>query len=85
MPHAYTEDQLVEQSAIGLFAVLGWTTVSALDEAFRAPSPGPSDNLQTLTRPLATLSRPTGEGQVGEGRHLDARQAAKWCWFRDCA
>jgi len=26
MPHAYTEDQLVEQPAIGLFAELGWTT-----------------------------------------------------------
>ena len=24
MPHAYTEDQLVEQPAIGWFAVLGW-------------------------------------------------------------
>ena len=24
MPHAYTEDQLVEQPAIGLFAELGW-------------------------------------------------------------
>ena len=24
MPHAYTEDQLVEQPAIGLFAKLGW-------------------------------------------------------------
>jgi hypothetical protein len=23
-PHAYTEDQLVEQPAIGLFAELGW-------------------------------------------------------------
>jgi hypothetical protein len=30
MPHAYTEDQLVGQPAIGLFAELGWTTVSAL-------------------------------------------------------
>ena len=29
-PHAYTEDQLVEQPAIGLFAALGWQTVSAL-------------------------------------------------------
>ena len=27
MPHAYTEDQLVEQPAIGLFGELGWTTV----------------------------------------------------------
>ena len=32
MPHAYTEDQLVEQPATGLFAELGWTTVSALEE-----------------------------------------------------
>jgi len=24
MPHAYTEDQLVEQPAIGIFAELGW-------------------------------------------------------------
>ena len=34
MPHAYSEDQLVEQPAIGLFAALGWQTVSALDEIF---------------------------------------------------
>src|SRR5258706_4733203 len=34
--HAYTEDQLVEQPAVGLFAALGWQTVSALDEAFGA-------------------------------------------------
>ena len=34
--HPYTEDQLVEQPAIGLFAELGWTTVSALDEIFGA-------------------------------------------------
>jgi hypothetical protein len=30
MPHAYTEDQLVEQAAFGLFATLGWTAVSVL-------------------------------------------------------
>ncbi|MEJ7759546.1 MAG: type I restriction endonuclease subunit R [Gemmatimonadaceae bacterium] len=34
MPHAYTENQLVEQPAIGLFAELGWQTVSALEETF---------------------------------------------------
>ncbi len=34
--HAYTEDQLVEQPAIGLFAELGWTTLSAADESFGA-------------------------------------------------
>ena len=33
-PHAYSEDQLVEQPAIGLFAELGWQTVSAMEEAF---------------------------------------------------
>ncbi len=36
MPHAYTEDQLVEQPAIGLFAQLGWETVSAMEEVFGA-------------------------------------------------
>jgi type I restriction enzyme R subunit len=34
--HAHTEDQLVEQPAIGLFAELGWTPVSALEETFGA-------------------------------------------------
>jgi len=33
-PHAYTEDHLVEQPAIGLFADLGWQTVSAMQETF---------------------------------------------------
>ncbi|MEI7899752.1 MAG: type I restriction endonuclease, partial [bacterium] len=36
MPHPYTEDQLVEQPAIGLFAELGWVTLSALEETFGA-------------------------------------------------
>jgi len=36
MPHAYTEAQLVEQPAIGLFAELGWTTVWALEETLGA-------------------------------------------------
>lgn len=27
MPHAYTEDQLVEQPAIGLFVELGWAVI----------------------------------------------------------
>ena len=37
-PHAYSEDQLVEQPAIGLFATLGWQTLSAQDETFGAGS-----------------------------------------------
>ncbi|MFM9880369.1 MAG: type I restriction endonuclease subunit R [Burkholderiaceae bacterium] len=36
MAHAYTEDHLVEQPAIGLFAALGWQTVSAMEETLGA-------------------------------------------------
>lgn len=36
MPHASTEDQLVEQPAIGLFAELDWTTVSEEEKTFGA-------------------------------------------------
>jgi type I restriction enzyme R subunit len=43
--HPYTEDQLVEQPAIGLFAELGWQTVSALDETF-----GETGTLQRETK-----------------------------------
>ena len=52
-PHAYSEDQLVEQPTIGLFAGLGWQTASALEETF-----GPS--------PPAPL--PEGEGRIWLGR-----------------
>ena len=34
MSHAYSEDQLVEQPAIHLFAEMGWQTVPALEEVF---------------------------------------------------
>ncbi len=34
--HACTEDQLVEQPDSALFAELGWTTVSAMEEVFGA-------------------------------------------------
>src|ERR1035437_8927663 len=34
--HAYTEDQLVEQPAVELFAELGWSAVPALEESFGA-------------------------------------------------
>jgi type I restriction enzyme, R subunit len=34
MPHVYTEDHLVEQPAIRLFATLGWETISAMEETF---------------------------------------------------
>jgi type I restriction enzyme R subunit len=56
--HAYTEDQLVEQPAIGLFAELGWAVVCAEEEMFGAPSPHPSP----------TGRRSEGEGRVALGR-----------------
>ena len=34
MSHAYSEDQLVEQPAIGIFPSLGWQTTSATEETF---------------------------------------------------
>jgi type I restriction enzyme R subunit len=43
--HAYTEDQLVEQPAIGLFAALGWQAVSAPEETF-----GPGGTLGRETK-----------------------------------
>ena len=35
-PNPFTEDQLVEKPAIGLFAALGWQTVSALERTIAA-------------------------------------------------
>ena len=39
MPHAYTEDQLVEQPAIGLFAELGWAVAGPPPNAGIAGEP----------------------------------------------
>ena len=50
-PHSYTEDQLVEQPAIGLFAALGWQTVSAMEETF-----GPTGTLQRETKGEVVLT-----------------------------
>ena len=36
MSHAYTEEQLVELPAVGLFAEMDWQTVSAMEETFGA-------------------------------------------------
>ncbi|MDZ4401115.1 type I restriction endonuclease subunit R [Prosthecobacter sp.] len=51
MPHAYTEDQLVEQPAIGLFEDLGWETVSAAEETF-----GVSGTLGRMVKSEAVLT-----------------------------
>ena len=59
-PNAYTEDQLVEQPAIGLFADLGWHTVSALEEVFGAHGTLPretSGEVVLVSRLRAALMR----------------------------
>lgn len=50
-PHAYTEDQLVEQPAIGLFSALGWQTVSAMEETL-----GPGGTLGRETKGEVVLT-----------------------------
>ncbi len=50
-PHGYTEDSLVEQPAIGLFADLGWQTVSAMEETF-----GPEGTLGRETKGEVVLA-----------------------------
>jgi len=71
-PHAYNEDQLVGQPAIGLFAELGWQAVSALEETFGAPSPGLSATLSHPTRRADALSQ-----RVGEDASL-GRETRQW-------
>lgn len=51
--HAYTEDELVERPAIGLFAELGWQTVSAIEETF-----GTAPNTEYWGRPWFYTFRP---------------------------
>ena len=55
-PHAYTEDQLVEQPAIGLFATMGWQTVSAMEETF-----GPAGTLGRETKGERSEERRVGK------------------------
>ena len=53
MSHVNTEDQLVEQPAIQLFATLGWNTASAFDEAM-----GPTGTLgRETTAEVVLMSR----------------------------
>jgi type I restriction enzyme R subunit len=49
----FTEDQLVEQPAIALFAEMGWSTVNAMAETF-----GPEGNLGRDNQSEVVLTRP---------------------------
>ena len=68
-PHAFTEDQLVEQPAVGLFAELGWETVSASEEVFGADRRSPS---QPVRHPGPQHARGLAEAlaaKFGESGH----------------
>ena len=55
--HAYSEDQLVKQPAIGLFAELGWQTVSALERLHPAlPPEAITAAVDELTRIRSAMS-----------------------------
>jgi type I site-specific restriction-modification system R (restriction) subunit len=74
MSHAYSEDQLVEQPAIGLFEDLGWETVSAAEEVFgMTPHPDP------LNSSISTALRfPKGEGvSLGRTTKMEAVLAGR--------
>ena len=75
--HAYTEDQLVEQPAIGLFAELGWQTVSARDETFGTGGTSLASSVATsVTTSLATSVSTLGRETKGEVVLVDRLRAA---------
>ncbi len=65
MPHAYTEDQLVEQPAIGLFVELGWAVAG----------PPPNAGVAGEPRDAGLLGRET-KGEVVLVSRLRAAQSA---------
>jgi hypothetical protein len=84
--HAYSEHTLVEQPAIGLFAALGWQTVSAMEETFGAGSTSSSRVIIELactidgiwpTMPSARLELPSfpEENHVQTIQHRRSEQA----------
>jgi predicted nuclease of restriction endonuclease-like (RecB) superfamily len=71
MPHAYTEDQLVEQPAIGLFAGLGWALAGSPPNAGVA---GETVMVQQAAAPLAKTIKsaptrvPQPDAQMARGQ-----------------
>ena len=83
MPHAYTEDQLVEQPAIGLFAGLGWAVAGPPANGGVVGEPRDAGLLGRETKGevvqpampnpqpgLEATLLPVGEGQGDEGAQL---------------
>ena len=76
----YTENQLVEQPAIELFAALGWQTMSATDESF-----GRGGTLGRETRDdavIATLRKQLDEATCKRVLR-DTVTVTATCWVYD--
>ncbi len=71
--HAYTEDQLVEQPAIGLFGQLGWQTVSAMEETF---GPGATLGRETKGEVVLVERLRAALAKLNEGLPPEAIQTA---------
>ena len=81
MPHAYTEDQLVEQPAIGLFAELGWQTVSTLERLVRL-FPMKTMKIITLFGCLLTGLTVTAADSLEKNFQQPPAEARPWVyWF----
>lgn len=86
MPHAYTEDQLVEQPAIGLFAELGWAVAGPPPNAGAAGEPRDAGLLGRETkgevvlvsRSRAALERLNPALPLGQLRKMRSLCAAAW-------
>ena len=61
---AYTEDQLVEQPAVGIFTELGWPMVAALEESFGLPTAPPRCDSGGEGKTGATWIGSEGEGPL---------------------
>ncbi len=67
MSYLYTENQLLEQPAMGLFAYLGWQTITAMEETFGCAEPSPQPSPSGRGSSAQTLGRDTkGEEGVSE-------------------
>jgi type I restriction enzyme R subunit len=73
--HAYTEDQLVEQPAIGLFAELGWTTVSVLEETSGATG---TLRLEMKGEPVLVSQRHNHRGRATQLRRYAPKLRRRW-------
>ncbi len=83
--HVYTEDQLVEQPAIGLFAELGWAVSGPRPDAGVAGEPGDAGLLGRETTACSLARRMVGLRRLdGVWRHPVERRDTSFPVGRKC-